>query len=523
MGLSFNKDCDELRNVLEEAGVTRGLAPGSITVLPVSWRSELDLAGNFTFGDEDDEDEDLDEDGKGEPDGIKSDELLVGKATHSMHFIVLLDDAFTFTFTFPFPFVVDSHDILTVSSVFKGQFTEILERLALDSIPAVRSVLSDATMDILLYVSPKHFDRILGAVRKEVLRLYKLFMHWNPGFTGGFSFVAHSLGSALVADLLSWTLQPDDLIARLDGQQSGCCRSDDSQKDATTTTTTPPATCIGLFKELGETESALPFVVDKFFAMGSPLGVFHLLKHTKPVGCARSPHIEAALQERVRKWRAARARTRNQRCGNVPLWTVYNCRLFYNLFHPHDPVAHRFESLILLSSNGGRSAVVGRGRFSSLSLSNYNSSVASAVSEPGDRERTAAMLHSGRQAASSVDSSFHSCANNSSTNKTNNNTCTLPPPLKIPYHKSGFTRFTMDLEAKISRAKNEWSLGLKKIASWFGSSGAGKTAEEEEEKEKAEAEGVSAANANATANATATAIESLGSTSSLVTESGKNP
>lgn len=99
MGLSFNKDCDELRNVLEEAGVTRGLAPGSITVLPVSWRSELDLAGNFTFGDEDDEDEDLDEDGKGEPDGIKSDELLVGKATHSMPFYCFARRCFYFYFS----------------------------------------------------------------------------------------------------------------------------------------------------------------------------------------------------------------------------------------------------------------------------------------------------------------------------------------------------------------------------------------------------------------------------------------
>ena len=80
MGLSFNKDCDELRNVLEEAGMARGLHNGSITVLPVSWRSELDLAGNFTFGDED-ADEDSFE-AVGEFDGMNSNELLVGNCYH---------------------------------------------------------------------------------------------------------------------------------------------------------------------------------------------------------------------------------------------------------------------------------------------------------------------------------------------------------------------------------------------------------------------------------------------------------
>ncbi len=315
--------------------------------------------------------------------------------------------------------------------MFKGQFTEILERLALDSIPAVRSVLSDATMDILLYVSPKHFDRILEAVRREVVRLYKLFMHWNPEFLGNFNFVAHSLGSALVADLLSWTVEPDVLIAKLEVADSQAA--------------------IDQFKELGEGER-LPFVVDKFFAMGSPLGVFHLLKHTKPVGCIRSPHIEAALRERIRKWKAARARSKNQPCGHVPLWSVYNCRLFYNLFHPHDPVAHRFESLTLPGSKS-----ITRTRFSSLSLSNYNSSAKESDVIEGLKR---------------VDSNKREDSNRRNT-QSNVTASVLPPPLKIPYHKSGLTRFTMDLEAKIARAKSDWNSGLKRIASWFGASGAG--------------------------------------------------
>ena len=345
--------------------------------------------------------------------------------------------------------------------MFKGQFTEILERLALDSIPAVRSVLSDATMDILLYVSPKHFDRILGAVRREVLRLYKLFMHWNPDFKGNFNFVAHSLGSALVADLLSWTLQPDELIAKLDNDLK---KSNDGKESVDnvdkSTERTNTSSIMNHFQELGESEK-LPFVVDKFFAMGSPLGVFHLLKHTKPVGCARSPHIEAALKERIKRWRAARARTKNQPCGHVPLWTVYNCRLFYNLFHPHDPVAHRFESLTL---PGGKSLT--RSRFASLSLSNYNANAKEDLVEDARASYTAS-------------TSSNKSTNTANASANNSTSTTLPPPLKIPYHKSGLTRFTMDLEAKIARAKNDWNTGLKRIASWFGGSGAGKTATED--------------------------------------------
>lgn len=369
MGFHFNKDCDEMRNVILDAAQTRGLPPGSVIILPVSWRAELNLAGNFTFGDDD---EDLMD--------RETHEQVRNEATTAQNINLIDKDLKELSETFNTKLDATSTTFQRAVSVFEGQFTEILEKLALESIPAVRSVLSDATMDILLYVSQKHFKKILGSVIKEVLRLHRLFSHWNPDYPGQFSFCAHSLGSALVADLLSFTVQPDEFLSNL--KQN---------------TSTDP---LDVFLNLAE-GNVFPFKIDKFFAFGSPLGVFHLLKHTKPIGCVHSPHILTAIEERSRKWQAARRRPGGESVTDVPAWSIFNCRMFYNVFHPHDPVAHRFESLTIRpSGNSG-----------------------------------------------------------------------LPPPLKIPYHKSGLTRFKMDLEAKIARAKDDWAKVSFKLPRWLGGPG----------------------------------------------------
>ena len=163
MGLHFNKDCDDLRNVLLDAAQARGLPTGSVVVFPVSWRAELNMAGNFSFGDDEDSDSERNCDPNLKPPSPKIDRDL---QELSESFNAGLD--------------ATSVSFQRSVSAVQGQFTEIFERLALESIPAVRSVLSDATMDILLYVSQKHFRKIMGAVVKEVIRMHQLFMHWHP-------------------------------------------------------------------------------------------------------------------------------------------------------------------------------------------------------------------------------------------------------------------------------------------------------------------------------------------------------
>ena len=353
MGMHFNKDCDDFRSMLMDMAASRNLPAESVVVLPVGWRAELDLAGNFTFGD--DERGTLTEAEEAELNAtLKVDDRPVSPASSS----AIIPNA--------------------ANVLLDLKFTEILERLALDSIPAVRSVLLDATMDVMLYVSAKHFDRIMAAILKELRRLHRLHAHWHPNFTGTWTLIGHSLGSALVADLLTVTVQPDQLIRQKAPGSKWC-------------------DLVNGVAEANEAPSLkLPFQVDRFFAIGSPLGVFHVLKHSKPLGCLRNvAACESVISERVQRWKAARRRYSSIDEATLPSWTVYNCRSFYNLFHPHDPVAHRFEPLISLPSVGGA----------------------------------------------------------------------LEPPLKIPYLKSGLTRFKLDLEAKLQRAKEDWARSFKSIGS----------------------------------------------------------
>jgi len=101
-------------------------------------------------------------------------------------------------------------------------------------------------LDILLYYTPKFRERIGRAVVKEANRIYKLFLERNPSFNGRVSFVGHSLGSAICFDILC--RQP------LDGNR--------------------PAP-----KEFNlDTRLQLDFDVHAFFAIGSPIGLFQLLK-----------------------------------------------------------------------------------------------------------------------------------------------------------------------------------------------------------------------------------------------------
>ena len=73
-----------------------------------------------------------------------------------------------------------------------------------ETIPAVRSLISDVMLDIPYYLS-HHKPKILEAVAKEANRVYRLWCKNNPGFQqhGRVHLIAHSLGSAMALDILS--------------------------------------------------------------------------------------------------------------------------------------------------------------------------------------------------------------------------------------------------------------------------------------------------------------------------------
>ncbi|CAD6912341.1 unnamed protein product [Tilletia controversa] len=73
------------------------------------------------------------------------------------------------------------------------------------SIPFVRNVISKVILDVPYYLSPQKTKMVNGA-RSELNRVYKLWCLRNPDFEkrgGRVSIIGHSLGSALLTDLLS--------------------------------------------------------------------------------------------------------------------------------------------------------------------------------------------------------------------------------------------------------------------------------------------------------------------------------
>jgi len=73
-----------------------------------------------------------------------------------------------------------------------------------NTIPAVRSMISDIMFDIPFYMS-HHKGKMIEALVKEANRVYRLWCRNNPGFHehGRVHIIGHSLGSAMAVDILS--------------------------------------------------------------------------------------------------------------------------------------------------------------------------------------------------------------------------------------------------------------------------------------------------------------------------------
>ncbi|KAM0450740.1 hypothetical protein ACHAPV_010307 [Trichoderma viride] len=115
-----------------------------------------------------------------------------------------------------------------------------------NTIPAIRSMISDVMFDIPFYMS-HHKGKMIAALVKEANRVYRLWCRNNPGFAenGRVHLVAHSLGSVMAVEVLS--RQPTDL---------------------------PPLDLVRLEPETKYFE----FDTRNLFLMGSPTGFFLLLE-----------------------------------------------------------------------------------------------------------------------------------------------------------------------------------------------------------------------------------------------------
>ena len=195
-----------------------------------------------------------------------------------------------------------------------------LEDISVDGVPAVRNLITDLALDILLYQSPAYKDHISRVLLEECNRIYHLFMERNPTFKGKVSLIGHSLGSAIMFDLLC-----------RQGREKQPSKRNKKDKE----------------------NLKFDFEVEDFYALGSPIGLFQMLKGrtvaARQIEDSRNrafststddPMFDVAAQPRKSIRTATDVST-----GDIPVSSP-QCTQIYNIFHPTDPISYRMEPLI---------------------------------------------------------------------------------------------------------------------------------------------------------------------------------
>lgn len=212
-----------------------------------------------------------------------------------------------------------------------------LENITVEGVPAIRNLITDLALDILLYQSA-YREHIAGIVRRECNRVYELFIQRNPSFNGKVSMIGHSLGSAILFDILCH--QKDVVLT-----SQGFYRHRQ-----------PASRSSNIAKNLETSDLGLKFEVEDFFCLGSPLGLYQMLKGRRiaarqTVGGmgVQSPLNPDTLDDPfLGSASTKQSNTASGREGDILSITVSSpkCQQIYNIFHPADPIAYRIEPLI---------------------------------------------------------------------------------------------------------------------------------------------------------------------------------
>lgn len=194
-----------------------------------------------------------------------------------------------------------------------------LKAITLESIPKLRNFTNDTVLDVLFYTSPVFCQNIIDAVGKSLNRLYTLFLQRNPDFGGGVSLAGHSLGSLILFDLLCHQkAQP---------METENSENPDGDKVPALYSIHPKHRPLSrkcsqqINYEVGPAGTGQPYIAypqllfnpKKFFALGSPIGMFVTVRGIDALGLD---------------------------------FKLPTCDGFFNIFHPYDPVAYRIEALV---------------------------------------------------------------------------------------------------------------------------------------------------------------------------------
>lgn len=187
-------------------------------------------------------------------------------------------------------------------------------------------------MDVLLYQSG-YCEHISNIVRQECNRIIGLYKQRNPSFNGTVSLCGHSLGSAILFDIL--------------------CHQDTTGSPKTKFT----APADDLADQWKEEKTELGFDCEEFFCLGSPIALFQMLKGKtiagySPLGSRkRKSALDIEFDAKAIHSLNSSKRDSQSHAGRGPIdnsaiISAPKCRDLYNIFHPSDPVSYRLEPLI---------------------------------------------------------------------------------------------------------------------------------------------------------------------------------
>ena len=209
-----------------------------------------------------------------------------------------------------------------------------LADITVDGVPAVRNLITDLAMDVLLYQSA-YREHIAGIVTRECNRIYKQFRERNPSFSGRVSLVGHSLGSAILFDIL-------------------CRQREKEEGSASAVGSTRSGTRLHVSSKAGDRTAGqnllLDFDCENFFALGSPIALFQMLKGRTVAGRKTTKDIppESPFDPDPMQADPFASRANTSGSSNLIPITISSpkCLELYNIFHPTDPIAYRLEPLI---------------------------------------------------------------------------------------------------------------------------------------------------------------------------------
>ena len=224
-------------------------------------------------------------------------------------------------------------DLTEVDAFGEEEKYPSLDDITVDGVPAIRNLISDLALDILLYQSA-YREHISGIVQRECNRIFELFMQRNPNFKGKISLIGHSLGSAILFDILCRQKAPVNLQPSLSRNKRHSRRGGSTVEQEHTS------------------QLALNFDVESFFCLGSPLGLYQMLKGRRIAGRTASTSVNLspmdpdALDD---PFLSASAKTSAGATSEDLLSITFSspkCQSLFNIFHPADPIAYRIEPLI---------------------------------------------------------------------------------------------------------------------------------------------------------------------------------